>query len=115
MRLKSAIWVGAYVRRCTVEGIPAAVVARGAEDAGAIFVKVNRLDGTATVLGPAPQTSFDDERPAERMWMVWTGAEPVAEPTADAFLDRQRRFDSDLWIIEIEDRHGRHFLEPVVS
>ena len=115
MRLKSAIWVGAYVRRLIVENIPAMVVARGAEEAGAVFVKLNFLDGTAKVFGPAPQTVFDEDRPVDRAWMVCTGAAPVAEADADSFLARQRRFDSDLWIVEVEDRHGRHMLEPVVD
>jgi hypothetical protein len=115
MRLKSAIWVGAYLRRCSGEGIPAAVVNRGAEDAGAVFVKVNRLDGTASVLGPAPQSAFDDARPVERIWVMATGPEPVAEADADAFLSRQLSFDPDLWVIEIEERRGRHLIDPVMD
>ena len=55
MRLKSGIWVAAYLRRCDVEGVFAAVRRRGAEEAGTIFIKVNRLDGTGTLYGPAPQ------------------------------------------------------------
>ena len=47
MRLKTALWIAAYLRRCQVEGIFGAVIRRGAEDAGAIFVRVNRLDGTS--------------------------------------------------------------------
>lgn len=115
MRVKSAVWVGAYLRRCSAEGIPAAVVRRGANEAGAVFVKVNRLDGTASVLGPAPQSAFDDTRPAERRWVCSTGPDPITEADADAYLARQHRFDPDLWIIEIEERHGRHLIEPVVE
>ena len=51
MRLKSAIWVAAYVRRCYIEGAPAVVRRRGAEEAGAIFVKISRLDGTISLRG----------------------------------------------------------------
>ena len=57
MRLKSAIWVAAYMRRCHVEGAFAVLRRRGAEEAGAIFIKVDRLDGTADLYGPAPQTA----------------------------------------------------------
>ena len=57
MRLKSAIWVAAYVRRCYVEGASAVVRRRGAEEAGAIFIKISRLDGTAALFAPAPQAS----------------------------------------------------------
>ena len=65
MRLKSAIWVAAYLRRCNGEGAFAAVRRRGAEEAGAIFIKLNRLDGTAELFGPAPQSAFED-RPTDR-------------------------------------------------
>src|SRR6478752_5175515 len=66
MRLKSAIWVAAYVRRCHIEGAFAAVRRRGAEEAGAIFIKLNRLDGTAELFGPAPQSSFEEAHPTDR-------------------------------------------------
>ena len=55
MRLKSGIWVAAYVRRCHIEGAFAAVRRRGAEEAGAVYIKLNRLDGTGLLYGPAPQ------------------------------------------------------------
>ena len=75
MRLKSGIWVAAYLRRCNVEGVFAAVRRRGAEEAGAIFIKVNRLDGTGTLYGPAPQAVFDEARPVDRMFMAQVGRE----------------------------------------
>src|SRR6202051_478213 len=53
MRLKSGIWVAAYLRRCDVEGAFAAVRRRGAEEAGAVFIKISRLDGTGTLYWPA--------------------------------------------------------------
>ena len=65
MRLKSGIWVAAYIRRCQVEGAQAMLRRRGAEEAGAVFIKVSRLDGTAEVYGPAPQSTFDKARPAD--------------------------------------------------
>jgi hypothetical protein len=115
VRLKSAIWVSAYIRRLSTEGIAVAVVRRGAEEAGAIFIKVNRLDGTADVYGPAPQTVFDEDRPTERLWTRATGSEPVDETKAEEFLARQRRFDPDLWVIEVEERTGRHLIETLVE
>ena len=59
MRLKTALWVAAYLRRCQVEGISAVVRRRGAEEAGAVFVRIDRLDGTSDLFGPAPQSAFD--------------------------------------------------------
>src|SRR3954469_16372246 len=79
MRLKSAIWVAAYIRRCNVEGLFAAVRRRGAEEAGAIFVKLNRLDGTAELFGPAPQTAFGADPPTDRMFARALGQGPAAE------------------------------------
>jgi hypothetical protein len=113
MRLKSAIWVTAYIRRCQVEGTFAAVRRRGAEEAGVILIKVNRLDGTADVYGPAPQSVFTEEHPAERIFSI--ALKNVAEADAEAYLARQVRFDSDVWIIENEDRAGRHFLDRLAN
>jgi hypothetical protein len=115
MRLKSGIWVAAYLRRCAVEGVFAAVRRRGAEEAGAIFIKINQLDGTGTLYGPAPQTAFDEARPADRMFIAVVGREtPTPEVDIEARLARELRFDPDLWIIEVEDRAGRNFLDNIV-
>jgi hypothetical protein len=114
MRLKSVIWIGAYLRRCNVEGAFAAVRRRGAEEAGAIFIKLNRLDGTATLYGPAPQTAFDDERPADRAFVAVMGSPaPVPEADVEAKLARETKFDPDIWIVEVEDRAGRPFLDNI--
>jgi hypothetical protein len=115
MRLKSAIWVAAYIRRCHVEGAFAAVRRRGAEDAGAIFIKLTRLDGTAELFAPAPQTAFDDARPADRAFTRPFGKEPVPEQKVEDRLAREINFDPDVWIVEVEDRGGRHFIENVVA
>jgi hypothetical protein len=115
MRLKSAIWVSAYLRRCNVEGVFAAVRRRGAEEAGAVFVKISRLDGTAALYGPAPQTAFDDARPAERAFVAVTGdPQPVAEAEIEKRLEREIKFDPDVWIVEVEDRGGRTFLDQAL-
>ena len=115
MRLKSAIWVAAYIRRCHIEGAFAAVRRRGAEEAGAIFVKLNRLDGTAELFGPAPQSMFDEARPADRLFSRCVGDQPVLEAKVEERLARELRFDPDVWIIEVEDRSGRHFLDLVMA
>src|SRR5215470_9200042 len=95
MRLKSAIWVSAYIRRCNGEGAFAAVRHRGAEDAGTIFIKLNRLDGTADLYGPAPQTAFDDAHPADRAFTSCLGPVPVPEEKVEERIVRELRFDSD--------------------
>ena len=116
MRLKSGIWVAAYLRRCNVEGAFAAVRRRGAEEAGAVFIVINRLDGTATLYGPAPQAVFDEAQPSERIFTALAGgATPVPEADIQARLAREQKFDPDLWVIEVEEKAGRHFLEHVVG
>jgi hypothetical protein len=115
MRLKSAIWVSAYIRRCSVEGVFAAVRRRGAEEAGAIFIKISRLDGTAELFSPAPQSAFDEAHPSDRAFSRSFGPEPVPEDKIEERLKREIRFDPDVWVIEIEDRTGRHFLDQVVA
>jgi hypothetical protein len=115
MRLKSGIWVAAYLRRCGVEGAFAAVRRRGAEEAGAVFIKVSRLDGTATLYGPAAQSTFDEAKPAGRNFTGVLGAgKPVPEADIEARLTREIRFDPDVWIVEVEDRAGRNFLDDNV-
>jgi hypothetical protein len=115
MRLKSAVWVAAYIRRCNVEGAFAAVRRRGAEEAGAIFVKINRLDGTAELFGPAPQSVFDVARPMDRLFSRCLPEPWMPEPKVEERLAREFKFDPDVWIIEVEDRAGRHFLDQIIS
>ena len=115
MRLKSGIWVAAYIRRCQIEGAQAVLRRRGADEAGAVFVKVARLDGTADVYGPAPQSAFDEARPADRAFVRALPTEAAPEADVEAYLSRQLRYDPDIWIVEVEDRAGRNFLDTVVS
>jgi hypothetical protein len=111
VRLKSAIWVAAYVRRCHLEGAFAVVRRRGAEEAGAIFIKIARLDGTAALFGPAAQTAFAEAHPSERRFALCMTSERATDVEVEARLSRELKFDSDIWIVEVEDRAGRHFLE----
>lgn len=105
MRLRTVIWVHAYLRRCASEGIPAAVVRHGDDDAGAVFIKINRLDGSCQLLTPAP-AGLEDAAYGRR----WTAETAAAEAAVEARLARERDIDSDHWVIEVEDRKGRHFL-----
>jgi hypothetical protein len=111
MRLRTDFWVAAYIRRCALEGASAMLRRRGAAEAGAIFVKVDRLDGFAALYGPAPQGELDEwrgrlfSRLHRELWIDPTEAEQK--------IARQIRFDPDLWIIEMEDKQGRCFLDVV--
>jgi len=110
MRLKSNIWVAAYIRRCQVENIFAVVRRHGADDAGAIFVKLALPDGQAMLFTPAPQTAYDDSRPVERIFAA-TAPQPLPDQAVEERLSKEVRFDPDVWIVEIEDRAGRHLLD----
>lgn len=110
MRLRSDIWVAAYLRRCAVEGTSAVLRRRGAAEAGAIFVKIDRLDGSCALYGPAPQTE-SAERGVDRLWMRVHREERIDERAAEERLKREIAFDPDLWIVEVEDRQGRSFLD----
>jgi hypothetical protein len=107
-RLATGLWVSAYLQRLGLENIPAYVLRRGDPTAGAVLVKLSLLDGTAR----AYQRSLDPMTGA-RHWMLLAEG-PEAE--VDATLERQRGFDPDLWIVEVESRDGRSLLdEPGLS
>ena len=113
MRLKTALWVAAYLRRCQVEGAFAVVRRRGAEEAGAVFVRVSRLDGTSDLFGPAPQSAFDAGPGLDRMFTPSIVGQPVVDTAVDAYLAREMKFDPDVWIVELEEPTGRNFLDLV--
>lgn len=115
MRLKSGIWVAAYLRRCATEGAFAVVRRRGAEEAGAVFVKIDRLDGTADLYGPAPQTAFEDAHPTDRAFVACLKTQPAPAADAESYLEKQLRFDPDIWIVEVDDKAGRNFLDRIVK
>lgn len=109
MRLRSDIWVKAYLRTCASHGAHGVVVRHGDDDAGAIYIKIARLDGTATAFGPAP--AGWDGAAVDRRWIQLTTGEGANEREVDLMLERMMEFDRDIWIIEVEDRQGRSFLD----
>ena len=109
MRVTSSLWVGAFVRRCY--GIGAVVARRGAEEAGAIFIIIDRLAGVADLYGPAPQSAFDEGRPSDRLFQKIVDSESSEAITTR--LERETRFDPDLWVVAVEDREGRVLFETV--
>lgn len=109
MRVQSQIWVAAYLRQVESSGSSAVLVRRGEASAGAIYIKVCLLDRTARLYSPA--LILTENAHTDRAWHSEFGEAPIAEPEVDEFLKNQASFDGDLWIIEVEDRQGRHFLD----
>lgn len=100
MRVTADFWVSALLRRVFASGGFAAVVRRGATEAGAVFVLSRGRMGETALFGPAPQTSYDSAKPDERFFTLLGAGEGDAE--LDARLERERRFDPDIWVVEIE-------------
>ena len=106
MLLNSDLWVGALIRRAQIEGANATVVRKGDARAGTVIVKAyNTSERTAQVFSEP----FGQD--GDRLWI-----QPVAgtESELDAWIERQRGYDPDLWVVEIEDRQGRHFITEAV-
>jgi hypothetical protein len=113
MRLRSDIWVSAFLRRAEIEGAFAVLRKRGSAEAGAIFIRLDRLDGTVALYGPAPQSEMEADDPTRRFRRMheaeWTDALSLEDR-----LKREMKFDPDLWIVDLEDRQGRHFLDDAL-
>ena len=106
-RLKAGIFVRALIRRAEVAGASAYVARKGNEEAGAVIIKIARLDGTCLVLNQARAGE------GELVWVRPLG-DWTEEDKAKAWFDKQIKFDPDLWIVEIEDRDGRAFVDEKI-
>lgn len=103
-RLPTELWVMAHIRAADSQGVPMMVLHKGDRARGTVLLKLNRLDGRFVVLAQVRR----DERLG---WSQATGADPVDEAKADAYIARQLKYDPDLWVIEVEDRQGRHWFD----
>ena len=106
-RLKPGIFARAVIRRAEVAGASAYVVKKGSEDAGTVLLKVSKLDGTAVVLSQARAGE------GELVWMRPLG-EVTDDEKASAYFEKQLKFDPDIWIVEIEDRQDRAFVDEKI-
>ena len=104
-RLTSSFWVQAYIKKLNLLGVPAFVVSHGDDTAGAIIVKVNKLNGEAVLF----ERSFSLDKNLNQ----WSKFESGDEKELDELLSRQLSRDRDLWIVEIESREGDPFLDDI--
>lgn len=109
MLLPTDLWAGALIRRAELAGAYAAVIRKGDARAGSVLVKViDRRESRAWLYSEA----FGPD--GDRLWMRPIASEDEAE--IDAYVARSIGRDPDLWVVEIDDPQGRHFLtEPVES
>lgn len=107
-RIPTDLWVRAHLRRCSADGIPATVARKGAPSGGLVLLKLNQLEHGCRVL---TQTRDMEGRLA---WLAALGGALVSEAEADAYVARSVGRDPDLWVVEIEDRDGRHPFEGKV-
>jgi hypothetical protein len=102
------VWVSALIRRAQMAGASAVVVRKGDARAGAVLVKAyNTVERTARLY--AETIGLDGDR-------LWIQPHPdTGEGELDAYAARQADYDPDIWLVEIEDREGRHFLVETVD
>jgi hypothetical protein len=106
--LSTDVWVSALIRRAELGGAFATVARKGDARAGAVLVKLyNPVSREVRVFAQALSGT------GETVWMQPAAADSEAD--IDAFIRRQSGYDPDLWVIEIEDRQGRHFLTESVE
>lgn len=108
MRVKSEIWVKAYLRRVMSVGAAVYVTRSGDASAGAVFIHVDDLAGAHRLFVPAPAGL--DEASDERRWIAGLGGAVASAEQVGDYLRQQVKYDPDLWLIEVEDKDGRHFL-----
>lgn len=103
MRLKTEIWVSALLRRCMAQGLYGAVLHKGAAEAGAVCIAINHLDGSYDFLIPPPGPAYDEtgDRRFEKAF-----ASPVPWVDIAPMIEKFRRRDSDMWVVEVEDKQG---------
>jgi hypothetical protein len=112
-RLRTDFWIAALRRRAEAAGAFVSIVRRGAEEAGAVFVQVDRGEQRCDLYGPAPQSVFSEGASLERLFSaLLSGATEVETRTR---MEREIRFDPDLWLIDIQDRAGRPFVDLVAE
>ena len=104
-RLRSEIWIMAHVRRCVADGVPVTVVRKGEAERGTLILKLNQLDRDVRVLSQARDID------GRLGWLIAFDGAAVKEAEADAYIARAIKRDPDLWVVEIEDREGRHPFE----
>ena len=94
-RVKAGLWVKMALRLADIDGRPGAVLRRGDADAGGVLAVLRGRDGLCVL-------SQIRDADGALAWMRATGAAPVDQSAVDAYVERQLKFDPDLWVVEFE-------------
>ena len=106
-RLRTELVVQAGIRYCESKLVTAMLRRRGDSEAGAIFVKVARLDGTSSLFTRV--TSFIEDS----KWQCCSGEEWLPDEKVEERLLKEIEFDPDIWIIEVEHPKGKNPFEEI--
>ena len=102
MRLTSDFWAAALMRRVRAEGGFAYLTRRGSNEAGALFILDRLSDGLVDLYGPAPQRFYRGEGDRDERCFIKILSQ-VEEALVIEKLQKELRFDADLWLIEFEN------------
>lgn len=102
-RLSTDFWVSAYLARLSQAGIFSHVAHKGDPKAGSVAIKLATMDRNASLFLRRYDADF------ELVWQREMDDQPEFE--VDEAVAKQRSYDRDLWVIEVEDPKGRHLLE----
>jgi len=101
-RLPTELWLMAGLRRCSAEGVPAAVVRRGEKQSGTVILKLNQFERGCRIL------TQGRDMDGELTWFPALDGALMDEIDADAYIERAANRDPDVWVVEIEHREGWH-------
>lgn len=105
MRLATEFWIKAYITRLRAVHIPVYVVRHGEDTSGGVLVKVALLNGQTHIF----EQRYDMLADVRKWECVFQGS----DQEANEWSERQAGRDPDLWVIELEDREGRHLLDEM--
>jgi len=105
MRIRTDIWLGALRRRVEAAGGFATVIAKGEPDSGAVLLLLRDSGGTLTALS---RVNMGDGKVS---WQPIFENREERDPAAQDALEKRRKFDPDLWIVELDVENPGRFVD----
>jgi hypothetical protein len=104
-RLNAKLWVNSLLRRVSQVGDFAAVIKKGDETAGQVILVARRRNGQLQVFTRTMNSLGDYS------WTVAMANEQEELGKINEYLERQARYDPDLWIIELDTDNPERFVD----